>query len=104
MQFKNREFDLFGVKYKLEYINKIECEQEGRFTSGLTNSANHTIQIAKLDYEGNQIDKDYHKIVLLHEIFHAILDEGQYQQASCDETMVEWLAKCIKSLIDQKVL
>ena len=104
MVFKNKEFELFGAKYSIEYVNKIPSEQEGIFTSGLTNSAAGTIKIAKLDYNGNPMNKDTQKTVLLHELIHAILDEGQYKNASGDEPMVEWLARCLKSLIDQKVI
>lgn len=46
------------------------------------------------------MDKSDAKITLLHELIHAILDEGQYSNASNDEPMVEWLARCLKSLMD----
>lgn len=46
------------------------------------------------------MDKSDAKITLIHELIHAILDEGQYGNASNDEPMVEWLARCLKSLMD----
>lgn len=46
------------------------------------------------------MDKSEAKITLIHELIHAILDEGQYHGSSADEPMVEWLARCLKSLKD----
>ena len=46
------------------------------------------------------MDKSEAKITLLHELIHAILDEGQYHNSSENEPMVEWLARCLKSLMD----
>lgn len=43
-------------------------------------------------------------VSFLHEIVHAILNEGQYSGSSDDEPLVEWLAKCLKHLKDQKVI
>jgi hypothetical protein len=34
----------------------------------------------------------------MHEIVHAILDEGQYGEISSNEPLVEWLAKCLIQL------
>lgn len=68
--------------------------------SGSTNSAAHRITLARLDYEGNSMSRGEAKITLLHELLHAILDEGQYSAQSEDEPMVEWLARCLKFLMD----
>lgn len=104
MKLKDRKFDLFGTEYTIEYVNKIETVSEDVFTSGCTNPAAHTIKIAKKDYNGNEVNPNEHKITLLHELLHAILDGGQYRQESNDEPMVEWIARCLKSLMDQKVI
>lgn len=103
MKFKDKKFDLFGTEYSLEYVDKIEAE-EGLFSLGKTNSAANAIQIARKGYNGQPIDSKEHRITLLHELLHAILDEGQYLNSSSDEPMVEWLARCLVSLIDQKVI
>lgn len=104
MKLKDKEFDIFGTKYTLEYVDKIESEDEGTFIMGQTNSAANWIKIATKDYNGNPINSSEYKVTLLHELLHAILDEGQYRSSSADEPMVEWLARCLKSLIDQKII
>lgn len=101
---KKKEFDLLGTKYTIQYVDKIEVEEEGIFRSGSTNSAAHIITLAKLDFDGKPMDKSEAKITLIHELIHAILDEGQYHNSSADEPMVEWLARCLKSLMDQKII
>lgn len=101
---KKKEFDLLGTKYTIQYVDKIEVEEENVFRSGATNPAAHRITLAKLDYEGKPMNKNEAKITLIHELIHAILDEGQYHNSSADEPMVEWLARCLKSLKDQKII
>lgn len=101
---KSKEFDLLGTKYTIQYIDKIEIEEEGVFRSGSTNPTAHRIALARLDFDGKPMDKSEAKITLLHELIHAILDEGQYRGSSGDEPMVEWLARCLHSLRNQKII
>ena len=101
---RKKEFDLLGTKYTIQYKDKIEVEDESLFRVGTTSSAAHRITLAKLDYDGKPMDKSEAKITLIHELIHAILNEGQYHDASSDEPMVEWLARCLKSLLDQKII
>lgn len=43
-------------------------------------------------------------VTLVHEIIHTILDTGQYLEESQKESLVEWLARCIVSLLKQDIL
>lgn len=72
--------------------------------SGETDFTSRTIKIRVLDKEGHPIPRQESEICLLHELFHVILTEGQYLSCSDDEPLVEWLARCTKHLVDQKVL
>lgn len=101
---KNKEFDLLGVKYAIQYVDKIDTGDKHIFRFGSTNVASHKITLARLNYEGQPINKSDAEITLLHELIHAILDEGQYNNASNDEPMVEWLARCLHSLRNQKII
>lgn len=101
---KSKEFDLLGTKYTIQYIDKIETGDESIFRSGSTNPAAHRITLARLGFNGKPMDKGDAEITLLHELIHAILDEGQYQDSSKDEPMVEWLARCLHSLRNQKII
>ena len=81
MKLKNKEFDLLGIKYKLVYVDSLESE-EGIFMFGKTNTATHEIHISKKDYKGNPISQNELHITLIHELIHAVLDEGRYNAQS----------------------
>lgn len=100
MNYKNRTIKIFNSTYKLSFVKDIKSENPDRTTMGETDSNLKTIKIRVLNREGKPIPKQELEITLLHELFHAILDEGQYLNSSEDETLVEWLARCTKHLID----
>lgn len=100
MQHKNRTIKIFNSTYKLLYVNEIESEDPDRTAMGVTDGNLKTIKIRLLNREGKPVPEKELEITLLHELFHAILDEGQYLNNSMDEPLVEWLARCTKHLID----
>ena len=100
MQHKNRTIKIFNSTYKLLYVNEIESEDPDRTIMGETDGNLKTIKIRLLNKEGKPVPEKELEITLLHELFHAILDEGQYLNNSMDEPLVEWLARCTKHLID----
>lgn len=108
MKVKDRTINIFGTKYRVKFVDKVKDKtytpEENVHTYGLTNSANQTIQVALYNIDGKPVSNDELERTLWHELIHAILDTGQYRASSADEPMVEWLARCIKSLIDQKII
>lgn len=96
-QYKDRTVDIFGSKWKLKFVDAIEID-DGASVDGLTDSTNRIISV-DVNQTKNEAD-----ITLLHELIHAILNTGQYLNASRDEPMVEFLARGIQSLIKQGVL
>lgn len=102
---KNKVIDIFGEKYKIQFVDVItDHDDDNYFYSGQTNSAKKTIKIAIKDVEGNPMPEKYIKSTLLHELIHAILNSGMYFDYSSDEPMVEWITRCLISLMDQKVI
>lgn len=97
IQYKDRTVDIFGSKWKLKFVDAIEVD-DGASVDGLTDSTNRIISV---DVKQTKNEAD---ITLLHELIHAILNTGQYFNASRDEPMVEFLARGIQSLIKQGVL
>ena len=104
MNFRNRTFKIFNTTDKLKFVDNIESEDDNSTVLGTTDSSLKIIEIRTKDKLGKVINKNDLYITLLHEIIHAIFIEGQYLQANQDEPLVEWTAKCLKHLIDQKVL
>lgn len=103
-KYKNRTIKIFNTPYKILYVNNIEMENPDRTTMGETDSNLKTIKIRVFNREGHPVSRQEMEICLLHELFHAILAEGQYLSCTSDEPLVEWLARCTKHLIDQKVI
>ena len=104
MKYKNRTIKIFNSSYRILYVNDIKSENPDSTTMGETNFTSRTIKIRVLDEKGHPIPRQELEICLLHELFHAILTEGQYLSSTDNEPLVEWLARCTKHLLDQKVL
>lgn len=94
---KTKKIEIFGTKWTICYQDHIESEGDG-FTFGHTDSVSKIITVATKDRDGNPLPEREVRLTMYHELFHAILLEGQYNGYSEDEPLVEWLAKCILSL------
>lgn len=102
MEFKNKTVNIFGSKYKIKYVE--DCSDDEIFRFGRCDHVQKTILIATKDNKGNNLSPEEVKLSLYHELVHAILMSGQYLNSNKDEPLVEWLARCLNSLIKQKVL
>ena len=102
---KNK-FDLFGAEYAIKHVKDIEKnskDEEMECCYGLSNSVRKEITIAD-EVDGVKISDDEKRLTLLHELMHVIFIEGAYNSCTNDEPLVEWCAKCLNSLIKQKVI
>lgn len=105
MEIKNKTVNIFGTKYKILFVDNANPDiGEGEYSFGICDSTRFIIRISIKDIDGKPLSEDIIKISLLHELFHAILNEGQYRGSSDDEPLVEWLAKCTNSILNQKVI
>lgn len=104
MNKKNRTIKIFNSKYKLLFVDCIEPSRKEDFAFGYCNSARYYIKVSTKGADGKPLSDDIIKQSLIHELIHAILNEGQYLGYSNDEPLVEWLTKCLKHLIDQQVI
>lgn len=99
---KDRTIKIFNTKYRIKFVDSI-ANKEDSYTFGICKSHLFTIEIITKDANNKPLSKDIIRNSLVHELVHAILTEGQYLDYNNDEPLVEWLAKCICSLIDQKI-
>lgn len=104
MNKKSRTIKIFNTRYKLLFVDSIETSEEGRYFYGTFNEARKIIKISLKDVDGKPLDDNTIRESLLHELTHAILDEGKYRASSDDEPMVEWIARCLSDLINQGVI
>lgn len=97
MEYKDRTIDIFGSKWKLKFVDKIDLEDDSN-PDGITDANKRLIAIST-----NQSDNET-IITLLHELIHAILDTGQYLNSSQNEPMVEFVARSLYSLTKQRLI
>ena len=97
MEYKDRTIDIFGSKWKLKFVDKIDLEDDSN-PDGITDANKRLIAIST-----NQSDNET-IITLLHELIHAILDTGQYLSSSQNEPMVEFVARSLYSLTKQRLI
>lgn len=103
---KEKKLSIMGTQYTVEYLEEVkkDDQDEGLVSEGLCDSSNRSIKVATRRPDGKELPENEIKKNFLHELFHAILDEGQYLEESSNEPMVEWLARCTLDLIRQKAL
>lgn len=102
-KWKDFEFELFGTKWKVIFIDKVK-ETEEMYLMGNCSYVSGTIWVATQDKDGIPLREETIRINLFHELAHAILGTGQYNSCTNDEPLVEWIARCLNSLICQDVL
>ena len=96
--FNNKQFDIFGTVFTIKLVDTLD-EDDKLLHYGLTEE----IRISKEVMKTKQPDSELY-VTLVHEIIHAVLDTGQYLEESQKEPLVEWLARCIISLLKQDIL
>ena len=100
--FNNKQFDIFGTVFTIKLVDTLD-EDDKLLHYGLTEGNTKEISISKEVMKVKQPDSEIY-VTLVHEIIHAVLDTGQYLEESQKEPLVEWLARCIISLLKQDIL
>ena len=100
--FNNKQFDIFGTVFTIKLVDTLD-EEDKLLHYGITECHTKEIRISKEVMKAKQPDSEIY-ITLIHEIIHAILDTGQYFEESQKEPLVEWIARCIISLLKQDIL
>ena len=95
-------FSFFGTNWKVRFIGKCK-ENDEMFLLGNTNHILNEIWVATQDISGKPLKDETIRINLIHELTHAMLGTGQYNSSTKDEPLVEWIARCINSLLEQNV-
>ena len=100
--FNNKQFDIFGTVFTIKLVDTLD-EDDNNLHYGLTEGNTKEIRISKEVMKAKQPDSEIY-VTLVHEIIHAILNTGQYLEESQKEPLVEWLTRCIISLLKQDIL
>lgn len=100
--FNNKQFDIFGTIFTIKLVDTLD-EDDNNLHYGLTEDNTKEIRISKEVIKAKQPDSEIY-ITLVHEIIHAVLNTGQYLEESQKEPLIEWLTRCIISLLKQDIL
>ena len=100
--FNNKQFDVFGTIFTIKLVDTLN-KDDNLLHYGITEGNTKEIRISKEVMKVKQPNSEIYA-TLVHEIIHAILDTGQYLEESQKESLVEWLARCIISLLKQDIL
>lgn len=99
---KNQKFKLFNTEWTIVYVDEIKREDDS-FYFGLTDYVCKKIFIVTKDSNDNPLSENEIKRTLLHELMHAILITGCFEDCNT-EPCVEWIANCLYSLLEQKII
>lgn len=101
------KFKIFESPWTIKFQDYVSTEtDDGReiWAFGIAKPAERKIFISTKTEEGIPIPSSEIKLTVLHEVIHAFLVTGQYLSAYQDEPLVEWLARCIFSMINSKTV
>lgn len=101
-EWKDFSFSFFGTNWRVKFIGKCK-ENDDMIGMGYTDYVLNEIWVATQDTSGKSLKDETIRINLIHELTHAMLGTGQYNNSTKDEPLVEWIARCINSLLEQNV-
>lgn len=99
---EKKKYKLFGTTWTLKKVDST-TNPDGDWAYGCTFPTQRLIEISTKDDKGKLLPEQEVRITTMHEIIHSIFETGQYLQSNLDEPQVEWLARCLITLIDQGV-
>lgn len=104
MEIKNRQIKIGNSRWKVKLEESMLGEDGESFYFGISNATYKEIKLSTKLPNNNKINNDSLQETYYHEILHSILNEGQYNEESDNEPLVEWIAKCLLQLKKQNAL
>ena len=100
---KEKSYNLFGSTWRIQFVDEVVDEND-RCLFGETESPSRVIIISTKKPDGSKLSKDEIELTVLHGIVHSIFQTGQYMSCDNDEPLVEWTARCLKTLKKQHII
>ena len=104
MEIKNRQIKIGNSRWKVKLEESMLGEDGESFYFGISNATYKEIKLSTKLPDNTKIKDDSLQETYYHEILHSILNEGQYNEESDNEPLVEWIAKCLLQLKKQNAL
>ena len=98
-KYEDFQFNLFGETIDVCFHDKLYSNYDDScWVFGSSNLSEQTINLSLTTPLGNPLKPEQIKQTFVHECVHIMLESGQYFEESCNEGLVEWLAKCINMM------
>ena len=104
MEIKNRQIKIGNSRWKVKLEESMLSKDGESFYFGNSNATYKEIKLSTKLPDNTKINNDSLQETYYHEILHSILNEGQYNEESDNESLVEWMAKCLLQLKKQNAL
>lgn len=99
------KFTVFGTEYTINETESPTPLEDRSSQYAVCKSQEYVIELTKTTAEGKVIPTHEREKMLVHEIMHAILNEGAYSALSDNEPLVEWLARNVYDIfVTQDIL
>lgn len=97
--------ELLGSTYKIKWVDEIIKEkEEPSWLFGRTTPSLRTIEVATLNEKNEPMTEGQIVTTFWHEVVHAIIGEGCYNNYNDDEPFIEWVGKNLKFLLENNKL
>lgn len=94
--YKDFKFDLFGDKFNVHFTDAVhDVDDNDHWIFGNSNYSECEINLSTKSPLGHPLKPEQIKQTFIHECVHMMLESGQYYNESCNEALVEWMAKCV---------
>ena len=91
-RYKDFDIEFFGEKIHVKFVNKVI--DKGVWCFGMCDDDdNSTILVSLYTKKNKPVSDNAIKVTIIHEMFHIIMNSGQFQRYSQNEPFVEWMAK-----------
>jgi hypothetical protein len=94
-------FRLLDTQIILRFVDKIEDDEKRYYGLTQYKLSYVDVQIATKDNDGNDLSEDTIKATILHELIHVIFDKMYFRTESDNESLVEWTAQSLHSILKQ---
>ena len=99
MKDRIKSVKILNTVYSIKWVDIINPDEEDSFYWGTSDYLRKVITVALLNIDGKKFTEKELKETLMHEIIHAILNEGKYVDETNNEQLVEFLTRCLIPIV-----
>ena len=98
-KYEDFQFNLFGETIDVCFHDKVYSDYDTScWVYGMCKLSEQVINLSLTTLSGKLLKPEQIKQTFVHECIHIMLESGQYFEESCNEGLVEWMAKCVNMM------